>query len=341
MKTMSELLESITSQFEKDLQSCGSADDLEALRVKFLGRKQGLITDAFKQIGNIPPDERGAFGKAANELKQLVAQALKDRADDLEKGTREREDIDITLPAPLPRVGRRHPITEVRERIVSIFTELGYRIEDGPQIEDDFHNFQALNMPKHHPARDTQDTFYLEKGYLLRTHTSPVQIRVMQRQQPPIKIITPGRVYRKDFDITHTPMFSQVEGLVVDRGITFGDLKGTLEYFTKRMYGPETDVRFRPSFFPFTEPSAEVDISCPFCDSGCRVCKNSGWIEIMGCGMVDPAVFEAVDIDPEEFTGFAFGMGIERQVILQFGLDDSRLLFENDIRLLNQIGGWR
>ena len=197
-------------------------------------------------------------------------------------------------------------------------------------------------MPDHHPARDTQDTFYLEDGHLLRTHTSPVQIRTMEKQEPPIKIITPGRVYRKDWDITHTPMFSQVEGLVVDKGITFGDLKGTLEYFTKRMYGPNTDVRLRPSFFPFTEPSAEVDISCVFCDAkGCRVCKNSGWIEIMGCGMVDPAVFGHVGIDPEVYSGFAFGMGVERQAVLRFGLNDSRLLFENDVRLLHQIGGWQ
>lgn len=338
---MSEQLQEIRNQFEKDLQTCKTERDIESLRIKFLGRKQGLVTDAFKLIGTIAPGERGIFGKTLNELKNHIGNALQEKADTLDALSESTDELDITLPGYIPAVGRRHPVSEIRNRIISIFTELGYRIEDGPQMEDDFHNFQALNMPEHHPARDTQDTFYLEDGYLLRTHTSPVQIRVMQRQAPPIKIITPGRVYRKDYDITHTPMFSQVEGLVVDKGITFGDLKGTLEYFTKRMYGEDTKVRFRPSFFPFTEPSAEVDISCPFCDSGCRVCKNSGWIEIMGSGMVDPAVFGHVGIDPDEFTGFAFGMGIERQAVLIFGIDDSRLLFENDIRILHQIGGWQ
>ena len=338
---MSEQLQEIRNQFEKDLQTCKTERDIESLRIKFLGRKQGLVTDAFKLIGTIAPKERGIFGKTLNELKNHIGNTLQEKADTLDALSESTDELDITLPGYIPAVGRRHPVSEIRNRIISIFTELGYRIEDGPQMEDDFHNFQALNMPEHHPARDTQDTFYLEDGYLLRTHTSPVQIRVMQRQAPPIKIITPGRVYRKDYDITHTPMFSQVEGLVVDKGITFGDLKGTLEYFTKRMYGEDTKVRFRPSFFPFTEPSAEVDISCPFCDSGCRVCKNSGWIEIMGSGMVDPAVFGHVGIDPDEFSGFAFGMGIERQAVLIFGIDDSRLLFENDIRILHQIGGWQ
>ena len=268
---MSEQLQEIRNQFEKDLQTCKTERDIESLRIKFLGRKQGLVTDAFKLIGTIAPKERGIFGKTLNELKNHIGNTLQEKADTLDALSESTDELDITLPGYIPAVGRRHPVSEIRNRIISIFTELGYRIEDGPQMEDDFHNFQALNMPEHHPARDTQDTFYLEDGYLLRTHTSPVQIRVMQRQAPPIKIITPGRVYRKDYDITHTPMFSQVEGLVVDKGITFGDLKGTLEYFTKRMYGEDTKVRFRPSFFPFTEPSAEVDISCPFCDSGCRV----------------------------------------------------------------------
>lgn len=339
---MSEILESIQRQFADDLAKCASEKELEDIRVKYLGRKQGLVTDAFKRISEVPPKERGAYGKAANELKNAITAEIDGWKEKEKSSADAKHSIDVTLPAPQPRVGRRHPVSEVRNRIVAIFRELGYRIEDGPQIEDDFHNFQALNMPEHHPARDTQDTFYLPDGMLLRTHTSPVQIRTMQRQKPPIKIITPGRVYRKDFDITHTPMFSQVEGLLVDRGVTFGDLKGTLEYFIKRMYGAETKARFRPSFFPFTEPSAEVDISCIFCaGKGCRVCKNSGWIEIMGCGMVDPEVFGHVGIDSEEYSGFAFGMGIERQAIISFGIDDSRLLFENDVRMLHQIGGWR
>lgn len=338
---MSEHLDSIRNLFQEEIQKCASEEDLESLRVKYLGRKQGLVTNALKLLATLPKEEKGAFGKGANILKNEISDSLDEKADEL-KGSRAGVcAIDTTLPAPLPKVGRRHPVAEVRRRIVAIFRELGYEIEDGPQIEDDFHNFQALNMPEHHPARDTQDTFYLDNGYLLRTHTSPTQIRTMLKQKPPIKIITPGRVYRKDYDITHTPMFSQVEGLVVGKGITFGDLKGTLEYFTKRMYGEDSKVRFRPSFFPFTEPSAEVDISCPFClMKGCRVCKNSGWIEIMGSGMVDPEVFKHVDIDSEKYTGFAFGMGVERQAILLFGIDDSRLLFENDIRMLHQIGGW-
>lgn len=338
---MSKHLNDIRTQFEADIGSCSDEESLEALRIKYLGRKQGLVTEALKKISSITPAKRGTYGKEANVLKQEITAALAELAEKIAGRGESGESIDVTLPPPIPRIGRRHPVSEVRRRIVSIFKELGYRIEDGPQIEDDYFNFQALNMPPDHPARDTQDTFYLSNGYLLRTHTSPVQIRVMKRQKPPIKIITPGRVYRRDFDITHTPMFSQVEGLVVDKGITFGDLKGTLDYFTKRIFGPKTRVRFRPSFFPFTEPSAEVDISCPFCGGeGCRVCKNSGWIEIMGSGMVDPAVFGHVDIDPEIYSGFAFGMGIERQALLLFGIDDSRLLFENDIRMIEQIGGW-
>ena len=336
-------LNEIRAQFEADLGGCADAGGLEELRVKYLGRKRGLVTEAFKQIGTVAPEERGAYGQAANALKQEIAAALEGKAAELESGAGESAPaLDVTLPPATPRVGRRHPLTAMMRRIERIFVELGYRIEDGPQIETDFNNFQALNMPPDHPARDEQDTFYLPKGLLLRTHTSPVQIRTMLRQKPPIKIICPGRVYRRDYDITHTPMFYQVEGLVVDRGVTFGDLKGTLEYFSHRMFGKGTRMRFRPSFFPFTEPSAEVDISCPYCDgAGCRVCKNSGWIEIMGSGMVDPAVFAHVGIDAEVYTGFAFGMGIDRQVLLLTGLDDQRLLFENDMRMLEQIGGWR
>jgi phenylalanyl-tRNA synthetase alpha chain len=336
-------LNDIRAQFDADLRGCCTPEALEELRIKYLGRKRGLVTEAFKLIGTVPPEQRGDYGKAANELKRHVSEALDTAAAGFkEKRAEEPPALDVTLPPPLPRIGRRHPVSEMMRRIEAIFIELGYGIEDGPQIETDFNNFQALNMPPDHPARDEQDTFYVEGGLLLRTHTSPVQIRTMLRRKPPIKIICPGRVYRRDYDITHTPMFFQVEGLVVDRGITFGDLKGTLEYFIRRMFGPDTRTRFRPSFFPFTEPSAEVDISCPYCGGkGCRVCKNSGWIEIMGSGMVDPAVFRHVGIDPEIHTGFAFGMGIDRQVLLLYGVDDQRMIYENDMRMLEQIGGWR
>ncbi len=336
---MSGQLDEIRLQFQADLERCASAGDAEELRVKYLGRKRGLLTAAFRELGKLSPRERAAFGKEANRLKGEITAAL----DGLQAGPQPAADrVDITLPAPAPRVGRRHPVSEMRRRIEAIFIELGYRIEDGPQIETDYYNFQALNFPPDHPARDTQDTFFLEHELLLRTHTSPVQVRVMERQRPPIKIIIPGRVYRPDYDITHTPVFFQVEGLVVDRGITFGDLKGTLDYFCRRMFGAQTRTRFRPSFFPFTEPSAEVDISCPYCGGeGCRICKNSGWIEILGSGMVDPAVLTNVGIDPHEHSGFAFGMGIDRQVLLLHGLDDQRLLFENDLQMLEQIGGWR
>lgn len=339
---MIESIETIRQQFEQDLASAGDNDALEEIRIQYLGRKNGVVTEAVKKISTVPAEQKGEYGKSVNILKKDISAALEQKAEDLKSQQSAKPAIDVTLPGRRPRTGLRHPVTVVRRRIVSIFKELGYAVKSGPQIEDDFHNFQALNMPEHHPARDTQDTFYIDGGWVLRTHTSPVQIRTMENGKPPIKIITPGRVYRKDYDITHTPMFSQVEGLVVDRHITFGDLKGTLEYFVQRMYGKDTRARFRPSFFPFTEPSAEVDISCPFCGGeGCRVCKNSGWIEIMGCGMVNPAVFENVGIDPEEYRGFAFGMGIERQVILKYGVDDSRLLFENDMRLLDTIGGWQ
>ena len=338
---MKSRLEDIRVQFMKDLQSCSSGSEIEELRVKYLGRKRGLVTEALKQLATLPSDQRKEFGRAVNTLKAEIATALEARVESFAAPETTEEKLDITLPAPLPRPGRRHPVSEVRRRIEAIFAELGYQVADGPQIETDYYNFQALNMPPDHPARDMQDTFYLPNDLLLRTHTSPGQIRVMESQRPPIKIIIPGRVYRPDYDITHTPMFLQVEGLVVDRGITFGDLKGTLEYFSKRLYGAQTRTRFRPSFFPFTEPSAEVDISCPFCGGhGCRVCKNSGWIEIMGAGMVDPAVFAHVDIDPVEYSGFAFGMGIGRQAMLLFGLDDARMFFENDARMLEQIGGW-
>jgi phenylalanyl-tRNA synthetase alpha chain len=335
-------LQEIRVQFEADLRACTTEAALEELRVKYLGRKRGLVTEAVKKIGSIAPEQRRSYGAEANRLKVEITEALEKRGETFRKAPEAEAFTDVTLPAPSPRIGRLHPVNVIRRRIEQVFLELGYRIEDGPQIETDYYNFQALNIPPDHPARDEQDTFYLSKDYLLRTHTSPVQIRVMERQRPPLKIICPGRVYRRDYDMTHTPMFYQVEGLVVDRGITFGDLKGTLEYFTRRIYGESTRTRFRPSFFPFTEPSAEVDISCPFCGgNGCRLCKNSGWIEIMGAGMVDPAVFAYVDIDPQEFTGFAFGMGVDRQTLLLLGVDDARILYENDIRMLSQIGGWR
>ena len=248
-----------------------------------------------------------------------------------------RERIDVTLPGRAVRHGRLHPVTQVREEICRIFAGLGFSVVEGPEVELDYYNFEALNIPKDHPARDMQDTFYVEDNIVLRTHTSPVQVRIMEKTKPPVRILSPGRVYRRDSDISHTPMFHQIEGLLVDRGITFGDLKGVLTVFLKQMFGEETALRFRPSFFPFTEPSAEVDIRCVMCSGrGCRVCGQSGWLEILGSGMVDPEVFKNVGYDPEEFTGFAFGLGLERIAMLKFGISDIRLFFENDLRFLEQ-----
>ena len=313
---------------------------LNELRVQFLGR-QGRLTGIMRGLGKLPKEDRKAFGQAANQVRDRLNQAFGAAEERLKEAALQaelKERIDLTLPGSTsaPR-GCVHPLRRVEAEIISIFTRLGYAVASGPQIEDDWHNFEALNMPPDHPARDMQDTFYTKDGRLLRTHTSPVQIRTMLSDKPPLRIVVPGAVYRCDSDISHSPMFHQVEGLVVDRGITMADLKGTLAHFAREMFGSQTKIRLRSSFFPFTEPSAEVDVSCIFCaGEGCRVCGDCGWIEILGCGMVDPAVFEAVDIDPDEMQGFAFGMGIERIAMLRHRIPDIRLLFDSRVEFLEQ-----
>jgi phenylalanyl-tRNA synthetase alpha chain len=315
----------------------GDVRRLDGLRVAYLGRK-GELTRLFKQLAQAAPEDRPRLGKVLNEAKEhlegLLNQALQ-RAKAAEAGSADR--IDVTLPGRRPLRGRLHPITQVTLEIESIFHRLGFETVEGPEVELDYYNFEALNIPKDHPARDMQDTFYVSEDVVLRTHTSPIQVRTMEKRRPPIRVIAPGKAYRCDSDVTHTPMFHQVEGLMVGENISFGDLKGILTVFVQQMFGPHVGLRFRPSFFPFTEPSAEVDIQCVMCrGSGCRVCSQSGWLEILGSGMVDPEVFRMVGYDPEQITGFAFGMGIERIAMLKFGIDDLRLFFENDLRFLSQ-----
>ena len=314
--------------------------ELEEIRVRMLGR-QGSLTQLLRGLGTLPAAERPLVGAAANEAKRALESLLETRlAETLAQERQERrarQRVDLTLPGRRPPLGALHPLTRVEEEIVSIFMGLGFSVAEGPEIETDHFNFEALNIPADHPARDMQDTFYLSPDVLLRTHTSPVQIRTMKAQRPPVRVICPGRVYRRDADITHSPVFHQVEGLAVDRDISMGDLKGTLELFAREMFGPGSAIRFRPSFFPFTEPSAEVDVRCFLCQgAGCRVCKQSGWLEILGSGMVHPQVLRNVGYDPEEVTGWAFGMGIERVAMLKYGVDDIRLFFENDLRFLRQ-----
>jgi len=322
------------------IEAAASLEQLEQARIAFTGRKS-RFNQLMRRISQLSPEEKPRAGKVANEVKRAVARALEERRKHLEDQERARrieaEQIDITLPGRVRSVGRRHPIERTLREIEEIFISMGFDVALGPEIENDFNNFAALNFPAEHPARDMQDTFYLRGGWLLRTHTSPVQIRVMKAVRPPLAVIAPGRVFRADADVSHSPMFHQVEGLAVDRRITLGDLKGVLEEFVHRMFGPRCPVRFRPSFFPFTEPSAEVDIGCVICGgSGCRVCGWTGWLEILGSGMVHPAVFENVGYDPEEWTGFAFGMGVERIAMLKYGISDIRLFFENDMRFLSQ-----
>jgi len=336
-------VEKLRVEFFQRLKAVKNREELEKLRVEFIGRK-GRVTELLKRIPTLPKEERREFGKACNQLKSEIESAVNEKAAEIrEREKREKlkkETIDVTLPGRGAPLGSLHPITKTLEEIVRIFTSMGFSVAEGPEIETDFYNFEALNIPKGHPAREMQDTFYITEEVLLRTHTSPVQIRVMESQHPPIQIIAPGKVYRKDADVTHTPMFHQVEGLMVDQKVTFSDLKGTLELFLKEIFGSDTKVRFRPSYFPFTEPSAEVDIGCVICGGkGCKVCKGTGWLEILGCGMVDPAVFKAVNVNPEVYQGFAFGMGVERIAMLKYGINDIRLFFENDLRFLRQFKG--
>ena len=312
---------------------------LEQARVKFLGRK-GLITQALRSLGSLPAEVRPQFGQEANRLKKLLEVHLEEAQERLKKEALQAETaagVDVTLPGRRLDLGRLHPITQIAREICDIFVRMGFQVVEGPEIETDYYNFEALNIPKDHPARDMQDTFYISDNIVLRTHTSPMQVRVMEQRQPPVRIIAPGKTFRRDSDLTHTPMFHQVEGLLVDQDISFADLKGVLTVFVHEMFGPEVSLRFRPSFFPFTEPSAEVDIQCVICrGAGCRVCSQTGWLEILGSGMVDPEVFGFVNYDPEVYTGFAFGMGIERIAMLKYGIDDLRLFFDNDLRFLKQ-----
>lgn len=325
------------------LEACSQASTVQELnqaRVKYLGKK-GELTLILRSMGQLPSEERPLFGKLVNEVRDELEQALKTRELELSAAEEQErlmgESLDITLPGRKVARGTLHPVTQIINETKVIFMEMGYEIVEGPEVEWDYYNFEALNIPPDHPARDMQDTFFITEDLLLRSQTSPVQIHVMEKQEPPIRIVAPGKVYRADSDVTHSPMFHQVEGLVVDKGITFADLKGTLQLFAEKMFGPETKIRLRPSYFPFTEPSAEVDVSCIICKGdGCRVCSDTGWLEILGAGMVDPRVLVKVGYDPAEVTGFAFGVGVERMAMLKYGINDIRLLFENDVRFLEQ-----
>ncbi len=336
-------------QFQTALDAARTPADLKALRDQFLSRKHGLVTALVKSIATASSEEKRTLGAGANTLKQQIEAALDARDVEVLAAAPPKDALDATLPGRRPRLGRRHPLTQVRERVEDIFLAMGYQVIEGPELEDDWHNFEALNMPAEHPARDMQDTLYLSApvavpdggraATLLRTHTSGMQIRYMEQHDPPVRIIAPGRVYRRDnFDATHTPMFTQIEGLVVDEGISLGDLRGTLNGFAEQFFGSRVATRFRPSFFPYTEPSAELDVECQGCGgTGCPLCKHTGWIEILGCGMVHPAVFEAVGYDADRYTGFAFGAGIERLALRLYGVDDIRTFYENDLRFLEQV----
>lgn len=331
-------IEEIKRKVEEEISSIKSEGDLQEVKVRLLGRK-GLFSHLFEEIRTLPPESRRDVGKALNELRLETEERLRSISSKFEEEKRRGEvsKIDITLPGKIPLIGKKHPITITFEEIISIFVSLGFELEEGPEVELDYYNFEALNIPKYHPARDMQDTFYIRDDVVLRTHTSPVQIRTMEKKRPPIRIIAPGAVFRCDQDVSHTPMFHQVEGLMVDKMVRFSDLKGILTVFAKEMFGEDVRVRFRPSYFPFTEPSAEFDISCVICNGrGCRVCKDSGWLEILGSGMVHPQVLRNVGYDPEEYTGFAFGLGVERIAMIKFGIDDIRQFYLNDIRFLSQ-----
>lgn len=338
---MKDQLNAIKNQAEKELSRIKSVQDLENLRVKYLGKK-GELTSVLRGMGGLSAEERPLIGQLANEVRAFLEEQIDEAKKNLIKAERlitlEKEIIDVTVPGKSKALGHKHPLTIVLDEIKDVFLGMGFEIAEGPEVELAYYNFDALNIPDNHPSRDIQDTFYINEKTVLRTQTSPVQIRVMENRKPPIKIICPGRVYRSDeVDATHSPIFHQVEGLVVDRGITMGDLVGTLQVFAKSLFGEKTKIRLRPHHFPFTEPSAEVDVSCWACGGkGCRVCKNEGWIEILGSGMVHPRVLEVCGIDPEVYSGFAFGLGVERTAMGRFNIDDLRLLYENDVRFLKQ-----
>ncbi len=343
------IIQDLWQQFEVEVENARTESEVRAVRDKYLARKGGLVSAILKSLGQVPAEDRPKLGQQVNDLKVRIEAQLEAKQESVSAARPPAGAVDITLPGRQPRIGHRHPLTILRERIEAIFTRFGFLVIEGAELEDDYHNFEALNMPPEHPARDMQDTLYLATpvrsgsgtpATLLRTHTSGMQIRYMEKHQPPVRLIAPGRVYRRDnFDLSHTPMFTQVEGLVVGEDVSLADLKGTLTAFVHELFGPERRVRFRPSFFPYTEPSAELDISCAACNgtgTDCGMCKRSGWVEILGSGMVHPAVFEAVGYDPERYTGFAFGMGIERVALLKWGVEDIRLFYENDLRFLEQ-----
>ncbi|PCI21407.1 MAG: phenylalanine--tRNA ligase subunit alpha [Piscirickettsiaceae bacterium] len=337
---MDNSLDSVVKQARAELVIADSLSAVEKIRVEYLGKK-GIFTRQMKTLGSLSAAERPKAGAAINQAKKIFEDSLNQRKTTLEAELLSQrlseETIDVTLPGRGQEIGGVHPVTRTMRRIEKIFSRIGFDVATGPEVEDDFHNFEALNIPAHHPARAMHDTFYFDEHTLLRTHTSPVQIRVMENQQPPIKVIAPGRVYRCDSDLTHTPMFHQVEGFVVDKEINFADLKGVLSEFLKAFFERDMKVRFRPSYFPFTEPSAEVDIECVMCDGkGCRVCSHTGWLEVLGCGMIHPEVFRHINIDADEFSGFAFGMGVERLTMLRYKINDLRLFFENDLKFLRQ-----
>lgn len=338
---MKEKLESIKSLALEEIEKVCSKEELEELRVKFLGKK-GELTGILRAMGGLSKEERPVIGKLANEVREEIegklSKAIKDIKDKEKEERLKSEIIDISMPGIKKEIGRKHPLELTLEKITDIFLSMGFSIEEGPEVEYDYYNFEALNIPKDHPARGEQDTFYINDKLVLRTQTSPIQVRTMENQKPPIKIIAPGKVYRSDAaDATHSPIFYQIEGLVIDKGITFADLKGTLELFTKRMFGEKMQTKFRPHHFPFTEPSAEVDATCFVCGGeGCKVCKGSGWIELLGCGMVHPQVLKNCGIDPTIYSGFAFGFGLDRMVMQNYEIDDIRLLYESDMRFLNQ-----
>ena len=334
-------LQALTAKAQSDIDAADNLDALDQIRVSYLGKK-GELTSLLKTLGTLPAEERKSAGQDINRAKQDVQQALEARKESLNAATLQAklasERIDVTLPGRGQSMGGLHPVTRTMQRIEELFSQLGFAVEQGPEIEDDYHNFEALNIPAHHPARAMHDTFYFDAQTLLRTHTSPVQVRHMETDKPPLRIIAPGRVYRCDSDLTHTPMFHQVEGLLVDREVSFSDLMGTLADFLKHFFEDDNlQTRFRPSYFPFTEPSSDVDIQCVMCGGeGCRVCGHTGWLEILGCGMVHPNVFKAVGINNDEYTGYAFGMGVERLAMLRYGVNDLRLFFENDLKFLQQ-----
>ena len=335
-----ENLDALVSQALEAVEQAADVNALAQLRVQYLGKK-GELTQVMKTLGNIPAEERPRVGAMVNDAKERVQGVLNARKSDMEAAAMNArlaaERVDVTLPGRGQTSGGLHPVTRTMERIEEFFSRIGYAVAEGPEVEDDYHNFEALNIPGHHPARAMHDTFYFNANTLLRTHTSPVQVRTMESQQPPIRIVCPGRVYRCDSDLTHSPMFHQVEGLLVDREVSFADLRGTIAEFLQVFFEKDLKVRFRPSFFPFTEPSAEVDIQCVMCNGcGCRVCKQTGWLEVMGCGMVHPEVLSKSGVDPEKYTGFAFGMGVDRLAMLRYQIKDLRLLFDNDMRFLKQ-----